>query len=75
MWNKIIDCGKQITPNCRIRQIIEGKEDIYKVVEVESDQYKIQIVEVNKKPVKEIFYLTLLPDRIIQFNFEVEIKD
>ena len=74
MWKPINDCNKQLTIHSRIREKTGESFLIYEVIEVEFDQYKLQLVDRDDKPVEEEIHNVLNCEQISQYHFEVEEK-
>jgi len=71
MWIAINDCGKQITDHSRLRERPDQQEKLYEVIEVEFDQYKLQLVSINGLPAEKV-ELVLNCKQLLQYHFEVE---
>ena len=74
MWKQIIDPNKEITVNCKLKQMSEGIEKIYNTNIVEYDQFHIQLLNKNNFPVTEVMRMTLSPKQILDYKFQVEVK-
>ena len=71
MWVTIKDCGKQITDHSRLREQADQQQKLYEVIEVEFDQYKLQLVSINDAPAEKL-ELVLNCEQLLQYHFEVE---
>ncbi|MEO9021239.1 MAG: hypothetical protein ABI237_17445 [Ginsengibacter sp.] len=74
MWALITNCGKQLTINSKVRENSDGHLAVYKIVEVESDQFKLKLIEKNNSPVSEEVGPVLSCIQMLQYAFEVEQK-
>lgn len=74
MWTLITDCGKQLTIHSKLREKNEADIVLYDLIEVESDQYKIKVVERNNVPETQEVQYILNCKQLIKYAFEVEKK-
>ena len=72
MWILITDCGKQLTIHSKVREKHEDHITLYEIVVVESDQYKLKLLERDHTPPSELKLNCL---QLIQYGFEVEVND
>ncbi|MCW3094289.1 MAG: hypothetical protein JWP81_5358 [Ferruginibacter sp.] len=72
MWKIIDDCGKQLTVNSRVRAIDDQHTKIYEVIEIEFDQYKLQLISRDGMPAVDALHQILTCDQLVKYNFEVE---
>lgn len=72
MWTLITDCGKQLTVNSKVRENRDGHLAVYEIAEVESDQFKLKLLERNSLPVTEEVKAVLSCIQFLQYGFEVE---
>ncbi len=72
MWISIKDCGKQLTVHSKIREVNGNQIKIYDVVEVENDQYKLELITRNDLLITDKLQQTLSCQQLVTFNFEVE---
>jgi len=72
MWNSISDCGKQLTINDKVRERDGDGFKVYKITEVEYDQYKLTLLEKNDTAVQEEVTIVLTCEKIRAYGFEVE---
>lgn len=75
MWTPITDCGKQLTINSKVREKSEAHHAVYEIVEVESDQFKLKLLEKNSLPVTEEVMPVLNCMQFLKYKFEVEKKE
>jgi hypothetical protein len=71
MWQPIRDCGKQLTLNSRLREKQGDDYKYYTIVEVEFDQYHLQLRNENNEPVqdlRQIFSCT----QLVEHRFDLE---
>ena len=72
MWTLLTDCAKQIVPHCKLREKNDDYIKIYEIVEVESDQYKLQLVTKNDLTPTEEEVVVLKCQQLMAYNLEVE---
>jgi hypothetical protein len=72
MWTSIKDCGKQLTINDKIREGDDIGFKLYKIAEVEFDQYKLVLLEKDGVVVTDEVTVILPCSKIVEYNFEVE---
>ncbi len=72
MWTKIKDCGKQLTIHSKLRELGDDQVKLYEIVEVEFDQYKLQLIETNDLSTTEKLQQVLSCEQLVQYGFEVE---
>lgn len=75
MWILITNCGKQLTINSKVREKSEAHQAVYVIVEVESDQFKLKLLERNNLPVTEEVTPVLNCMQFLKYKFEVEEKN
>ncbi|HEY5369588.1 MAG TPA: hypothetical protein VIJ75_11405 [Hanamia sp.] len=74
MWTPITDCGKQLTIHLRVMEKNDAVTKLYEIVEVEFDQFKLNLLEKNNSPVTEKAITTLSCSQLKKYAFEVEKK-
>ncbi len=74
MWQPISDCGKQIAIHSRVRERRDDGYRVYEIVEVEFDQYHLQLLSEDDKPT-EYLRQVLNAAQLIGYRFQVEIKN
>jgi len=72
MWNLITDCGKQLTTLSTVREKVDHSFLVYKIIEVEFDQYKLELINRDSMPVTEKIHNILDCQQLVQYHFEVE---
>lgn len=72
MWNLITDCGKQLTILSTVRERVDNSFLLYKIIEVEFDQYKLELTNRDSMPVTEKIHNILNCQQLVQYHFEVE---
>ena len=72
MWNLINDCGKQLTLLSTVRERVDNSFLVYKIIEVEFDQYKLELINRDNMPVAEKIHNILDCQQLVQYHFEVE---
>jgi len=75
MWTLINDCGKQLTIHSKVRENQEAHIVAYEIVEVESDQYKLKVIERNNSPATEVVISKLSCVQLKKYAFEVYQKE
>jgi hypothetical protein len=75
MWTHIKDCGKQLTVNTKVREVDDRQVKVYKIIEVEFDQYKLELVSRDDVPPPETLHQVLTCPQLVQFGFELEVAD
>lgn len=75
MWTLITDCGKQLTIHSKVRENQDAHIVVYEIVEVESDQYKLKVIEKNNSPVAEEVKSILSCVQLKKYAFEVDQKE
>lgn len=73
MWQPIQDCGKQLTIHSRLREKLDEGYRVYDIIEVEFDQFHLQLLSENNEP-SEVLRQVLNCAQLLQYRFEVEIK-
>ncbi len=73
MWQPITDCSKQLTIHSKLRERLDNGFRIYDIIEVEFDQYHLQLLSENDKPT-EVLRQVLNCTQLIKYRFEVELK-
>ena len=74
MWEPIRDYGKQITIHSKVRERRDNAYRVYDIIDVEFDQYHLQLLSENDKPVEELRQVLTGP-QLMQYRFQVEMKD
>ncbi|MEO9003235.1 MAG: hypothetical protein ABI288_00785 [Ginsengibacter sp.] len=74
MWTLITDCGKQLTIHSKVREKQDAHIIVYQIVEVESDQYKLKVIERNNLPAAQDVQNKLSCLQLKKYAFEVEQK-
>lgn len=74
MWTLITDCGKQLTIHSKVRENQDAHIIVYQIVEVESDQYKLKVIERNNLPAAQDVQNKLSCLQLKKYAFEVEQK-
>jgi hypothetical protein len=74
MWQPILDCGKQLTIHSRLREKADAGYKLYKITEVEFDQYHLQLLSENDKPTEDIRQV-LNCKQLVEYGFEVEVGE
>jgi hypothetical protein len=74
MWQLITDCTKQLKVNSIIQDKKDGQIEKYKIIDVESDQYHVELISINDKQPEEEIHLILTPEQISKYRFEVEVN-
>lgn len=75
MWTKIIDCGKQLTIHSKLKERDDDQVKLYEIVEVEFDQYKVELININNPAIQEKLQQVLSCEQLVQNGFEVESGD
>ena len=75
MWTIINDCGKQLTLHSTIREKVDSHFNIYEIIEVEFDQYKLELIFSNNLAPAEKQHNILSCQQLMQYQFEVEEKE
>lgn len=73
MWQPIQDCGKQLTIHSRLREKLDNGYRVYEIIEVEFDQYHLQLLSDHEKPTEDRRQV-LNCAQLLQYRFEVESK-
>ena len=74
MWTKISNCGKQLTLHSIVREIQDGLIKVYDIIGVEYDQYKLELITRDDKPVTGKHRNILNGQQLLKYKFEVEVK-
>ncbi len=74
MWKTISDCAKQLTIHSRVRERVDQSFLVYEIIEVEFDQYKLELINRDNMPVTEKIHNILDCHQLLQYHFEVEEK-
>lgn len=74
MWTLITDCNKQLTIHSKLREKNDAYTKLYEIIEVESDQYKLSLLEKNDLPQKREGNPLLNCLQLKKYAFEVEEK-
>lgn len=72
MWQIISDCGKQLTIHSTVRERVDDSFLVYRIIEVEFDQYKLELINRDNMPVTEKIHNILDCHQLVQYHFEVE---
>ncbi len=75
MWTKIINCGKQLTLHSIVREIQDGLIKVYDIIEVEYDQYKLELMTRDNKTVEGKHRNILNSQQLLRYQFEVQVKE
>ena len=75
MWTIINDCGKQLTVHSKIREKVDNLFKVYDIIEVEFDQYKLELIFSNNLAPAEKQHNILNCRQLLQYQFEVEEKE
>ena len=73
MWVTLTDCGKQLRVHTRLREKADTDIHEYKIIEVESDQYKIELVSQNGNPSVDRLHTVLNCRQMVEYHFEVAV--
>ena len=74
MWKQINNCDSQITLHSRVREKVDDSFLIYEIIEVESDQYKLELISRGDVAVSEKLHNVLSCEQLSQYHFEVDDK-
>lgn len=74
MWQTIRDCGKQLTIQSRLREKHDEGYRVYIIIEVEFDQYHLQMLSENNEPMEGLRQI-LNCTQLQEYGFEVEIRE
>ena len=72
MWTIINDCGKQLTIHSKIREQVNDGYKIYEIVEVEFDQYHLELAQQNERDAVEKKNKILSCRQLMKYSFEVQ---
>jgi hypothetical protein len=75
MWTTIKDCGKQLTIHSKLRETNTNHFKVYDIIEIEFDQYKLELISKDDVPAAEMLHTVLSCEQLIQYQFEVEEKE
>jgi len=75
MWSLITDCSKQLTINSKLRENLENRIKEYEIVEVEFDQFKLDLIAQDGLPPADPYQIVLACNQIVEYRFEVEITE
>ena len=75
MWTKLNDCGKQLTIHSKLREKDDNQVKVYEIIEVEFDQYKLELIDTNDPAIAEKLQQVLTCEQLVQYGFEVEAVD
>lgn len=75
MWTKINDCGKQLTLHSKLRERDDDQVKVYEIIDIEFDQYKVELIETNDPSAGEKLQHVLTCKQLVQYGFEVESSD
>jgi len=73
MWEPIRDCGKQLTIHSRVRERRDNGYRVYEIIEVEFDQYHLQLLGEDDKTTEELRQV-LNSTQLLEYRFQVELK-
>ncbi|MEO6539341.1 MAG: hypothetical protein ABIN74_00065 [Ferruginibacter sp.] len=73
MWEPIRDCGKQLTIHSRVRERRDNAYRVYEIIEVEFDQYHLQLLSEGNKPTEDLRQV-LNATQMLEYRFQVELK-
>lgn len=72
MFIPINDCGKQLTINSTVREKDCDDTKLYRIIEIEFDQYKLELLHRNSIPEPGKLFQVLTCEQLVQFHFEVD---
>ena len=72
MWTIINDCGKQLTIHSKIREQVNDGYKIYEIVEVEFDQYHLELAQQNGRDAVEKQHNIISCRQLMKYSFEVQ---
>ena len=75
MWTKINDCGKQLTIHSKVREKVDTHFKVYDIIEVEFDQYKLELILSSNLAPAEKQHNILSCQQLLQYQFEVDEKE
>ncbi|MEO6252616.1 MAG: hypothetical protein ABIO79_04890 [Ferruginibacter sp.] len=73
MWQPIRDCGKQLTIHSLLRERRDNSYRVYEIIEVEFDQYHLQLLNEDDKPTEDLRQI-LNCEQLLQYRFQVDLK-
>ena len=73
MWEPLRDCGKQITIHSKVRERRDNAYRVYDIIDVEFDQYHLQLLSENDKPAEDLRQV-LTGSQLMEYRFQVELK-
>ena len=72
MWTIITNCGKQLSIHSKVREKNDDHYKEYNIIEVEYDQFKLELIPTNGQPPQEKLHQVLSCEQLLQYHFEVE---
>lgn len=75
MWTLIKQCEKQLTIHSRVREKVDDSFLIYEIIQVEPDQYKLELLQRGDQNVSQKIHNVLNCEQLTLYHFEVEEKE
>lgn len=74
MWETITNCGKQLSIHSKLRENNDGHYKVYDIIEIEFDQYKLELISRNELPPEEKLQQVLNCEQLIRYQFQVNVE-
>ena len=74
MWETITNCGKQLSVHSKVREENDGHFKIYDIVEIEFDQYKLELISRDELTPEQKLQQVLNCEQLTRYQFQVNIE-
>jgi hypothetical protein len=74
MWQTITNCGKQLSVQSKLRENDDGHYKVYTIIEIEFDQYKLELISRDEHPAEQKLHQVLNCEQLIRYRFQVDVE-
>ena len=74
MWETITNCGKQLSVHSKVREENDGHFKIYDIVEIEFDQYKLELISRDELTPEQKLQQVLNCEQLVRYQFQVDME-
>jgi len=74
MWETITNCGKQLSVHSKVREENDGHFKIYDIVEIEFDQYKLELISRDELTPEQKLQQVLNCEQLTRYQFQVNVE-
>ncbi len=72
VWIPLTDYAKQLILHCKLRERNDDSTNIYEVIEIEFDQYKLKQLSKNNVSLQEAVEIIVTSEQIMSFKFDIQ---